>query len=261
MEMPDTAAPTHPTANAAARWDEFPSESYFEHNYASFRWDDQQIIRRARDFFAGAGVAPGSRGLDVGTGPNLAPALAMLPFAREVVLYEHSASNVEWLRAQQAGGWPVWDNGLRDFWEVYRENSAYAELGPDPRPVLSQRAVIVHGDVFAMPADYAGSYGLGTMFFVAESLSDDPDECQTAVAAFLGALRPGAPFVTAFMEMSEGYYIDDIRYPATALAASDVERMLAGRAVGATVERVGFGAEPLRDGYGGMLVATGRSAG
>ena len=42
------------------------------------------------------------------------------------------------------------------------------------------------------------------MFFVAESITEDAVEFRAAVAAFVGAPTPGAPFAAAFMAGSAG---------------------------------------------------------
>src|SRR6184192_2383524 len=79
-------------------WDDFSPEEYFKYNYADMRDDDRQIVELVSDFFAkafsNASLPSGARGIDVGTGSNLYPALTMLPFCESLTLYEYSASNV-----------------------------------------------------------------------------------------------------------------------------------------------------------------------
>jgi hypothetical protein len=62
--------------NADVDWDSFDSSYYFEHNYGHLRPDDAAIIRMVTSFFSRrlTGRA-GARAIDVGTGPNLYPAL------------------------------------------------------------------------------------------------------------------------------------------------------------------------------------------
>jgi len=43
------------------------------------------------------------------------------------------------------------------------------------------------------------TWGLGSMFFVAD-VTSDRNEFELAVRSFLGSLTPGAPFMMAFME-------------------------------------------------------------
>jgi hypothetical protein len=249
------------TLNAAVLWDAFDSESYFEDNYSDLRHDDRAIVHRIRDFFAAADIPVGAAGIDVGTGPNLYPALAMLPFVDSLVLYEYSAHNIDWLTAQQAGNWPAWHSGLRGFWDIFLESPPYKSLGPDPRGQLGERSRIVQGSIFDLDRAAEDRFDVGSMFFVAESLSEDHAEFDHAVERFLGVLRPGAPFAAAFMEQSTGYDVGGRRFPATAVSVADVEASLRRGAADVVLERMGTDGSPLRDGYSGMILAVGRRSG
>jgi len=55
---------------------------------------------------------------------------------------------------------------------------------------------------------------LGSMFFVADGISSAEAEFEAAVRSFLGALTPGSPFMTAFMEGSGGYDVSGVQFPA-----------------------------------------------
>lgn len=239
-------------SNEAFDWDRFDSGAYFDHNYRALRDDDREIIQVVRDFFAGAGIGPHAYGVDVGSGTNLYPALAMLPFCDRIDLREFSASNVEWLRREVAGFSTNWD----EFWQVCAESPRYAEV-TDPRAELARRATVEQANVFLLPA---ARWDIGTMFFVACSLSTDPAEFRRALHRFVAALKPGAPFALGFMAKSEGYFVGSDWFPAVAIDAATVRDCLASVAYDVRVHPIDIG-DPLRDGYGGMLVATGRVGG
>ncbi|MEH1012035.1 SCO2525 family SAM-dependent methyltransferase [Micromonospora sp. CPCC 206060] len=247
----DGSAPL-PGSNDQFDWDQFDSEAYLSHNYLDVRDDDRQIMVIVRDFFVSAGIAPGARAVDVGAGANLYPSLAMLPFCAHLDLWEYSAANVAWLRGQVAG---FGDNWLR-FWEVYRDRPAYAEVA-DPRAEFTAKTEVHQASVFDLPPEH---WDLGTMFFVACSLSADLVEFRRAVHGFVAALRPQAPFATAFMAKSQGYHVGERWFPAVAIDADEVRDTLAPVATDVTVTPIDIG-DPLREGYGGMIVATGRSRG
>jgi hypothetical protein len=238
--------------NSDVDWEQFDPDLYRDHNYLKLRKDDRQIMITIRDFFAAAGVS-GGLGLDVGAGPNLYPSLAMLPFCRRLNLLEFSNSNVAWLKRQVEHFDPSWD----DFWAVYRENPAYARIG-DPRAAFAATAVPDRGNVFELPQH---RWNLGTMFFVACSISTEIEEFHQAVACFVRALVPGAPFAAAFMEESEGYPAGDALFPAVGVHEKEVSESLARVAYDVTVARIEMtGEEKLRDGYSGaMIVACGRA--
>jgi hypothetical protein len=251
--------------NADVPWYRFDPNDYLARNYARVRSEDHRVVELVRDFFGGqfaSGSAPADlRGIDVGTGANLYPALSMLPFCESITLYEHAKSNLEWLVEQNAADWPSWPDVWHDFWSVLGDSPHYADLGEHPREALARRVEVVSGSVFALdPA--ARLWDIGTMFFVAESITSERAEFTAAVHGFLRVLRPGAPFFIAFMENSSGYEVAGIEFPAVAVDLADVAGCLAGRADGVVVDRIEMGTGPkLRDGYSGMLVARGHAAG
>ncbi|MGW0662861.1 SCO2525 family SAM-dependent methyltransferase [Streptodolium elevatio] len=239
-------------ANAAYDWDAFNSDDYVAHNYARLSDADRRILELLGEFFRHCEPRAGARGVDVGSGANLYPALAMLPFCDEITLLEHSSSNLAWLRAQTAGYAPTWDA----FWDVLAVHDEYRGIG-DPRTALAKRAEVRQADLLDRP-DLPAPYDMGTMFFVAESFSTSQEEFRTALCRFCEMLRPGALFAIGFMENSQGYVVGGRDYPAVAVDAAVVSRVLAPLAAELDVARIDMGDTPLRDGYTGMMLARGR---
>lgn len=240
-------------------WDRFDPEAYFQRNYASLLRADRQIIKLVRDFFAKElakpGMPPDPLGIDVGTGSNLYPALTMLPFCRRITLYEHSKSNVVWLNEQKDKDWPSWQEGWEKFWKLLSKNKAYRSF-LQPRAELTARTDVRHGSIFEL-LDECG-YDVGTMFFVAESITGQQQEFLTAMENFLRVLKPDSPFAIAFMEHSKGYHVGDQDFPATDIKKDQVDECLRNWAQDdLTVKRIRMGRKPLRDGYTGMLLARG----
>jgi hypothetical protein len=243
-------------ANADCPWDEFDPDWYANHNYRTLRPDDQQILETVRDFFSAEVTGQRRRrGIDLGSGANLYPSLAMLPFCDEVTLAERGASNRQWLRDQinrPAGFEDSWDA----FWSRLTAALPYQRLR-DPRKALRERARVQFGDAFKLGKR---QWDLGTMFFVAESLTAREREFQQATWRFVNSLRIGAPFAAAFMKNSRGYTVGSHRFPAVAVNEVDVEHCLSAVAkVGKIVPIRLF--TPLREGYEGMILALGRAAG
>jgi NNMT/PNMT/TEMT family len=252
--------------NADVAWNMFSSHDYWHRNYSELQAEDHEIIRRVSHFFvsACAGGPPVQRAIDVGAGTNLYPALLMLPWTRQILLAEFSKSNVLWLQDQldqldqlvdDSSPWP-WDR----FWQKMRGEKGYADVGR-PRDRLrdacaweQQHAGIEQWSVFDLPP---ARWNLGTMFFVAESITEDPVEFGIAVARFVGALTPGAPFAAAFMAGSDGYPVSGTHFPALPIQPADVERHLT--ALGVRDQNVDLleTSHRVRDGYAGMIVATG----
>ena len=237
--------------NSQAPWERFDPVSYHDHNYRSVRDDDRQIMKKVRDHFIAAKVTRG-RGIDVGSGTNLYPAMAMLPFCRDLQLWEFAPTNVEWLRSQIARYDDNWD----DFWAVYRSRRAYAKVN-NPRQELAKRAKVHHASVFDLPPRL---WDMGTMFFVACSISTDIEEFDRAVVRFVRSLKPAAPFAAAFMKKSQGYWVDREFFPAVSIASDDISRSLASVAYDVAIHEI-VTEVPLRAGYEGMLLAVGRAVG
>jgi hypothetical protein len=262
ISMADAA--TNALHNADAPWSTFSSHDYWRRNYRELQAEDQEIIRRVCHFFisAFADRLPARRSIDVGSGTNLYPALLMLPWSEQILLTDFSARNVDWLRRQLADNGAVWS--WRTFWNEVHEAVGYNEVDR-PRKLLREAIISEPGyagieqrSVFDLPRS---RWDLGTMFFVAESITQDPSEFRAAVAGFVGALKPRAPFATAFMAGSDGYPVADTNFPALPITRDDVWLPLT--ELGASELSVDMlqTKHRIRDGYAGMIVATGFAPG
>jgi hypothetical protein len=154
----------------------------------------------------------------------------------------------------------------RDYW---RRN--YQELDAEDREIVAlvghflasaftdrphaQRAIDVGSGTNLYPA--LPRFDLGTMFFVAESITNDPGVFRDAVEHFVVALRPDAPFAAAFMAGSAGYEVADTAFPALAITPDDVRRHLTELGMREPRAELLETKPEVRDGYAGMIVATG----
>jgi hypothetical protein len=250
--------------NADVPWNRFSSHAYWRQNYHELQAEDQEIIHLVSHFFirAFAGRPSASRGVDVGSGANLYPALLMLPWAEHIQLTDYSESNVRWLREQLAVDGTPWSWG--PFWQELQGAEGYNHIG-EPRKQLQlaclgepEGAGIEQLSVFNLAK---AQWDLGTMFFVAESITEDKDEFRAAIECFVGALQPGAPFATAFMAGSDGYEVAETRFPALRVTPADVRRHFTELDVAElSVEKLRT-KDRVRDGYHGMIVATGFARG
>jgi hypothetical protein len=252
--------------NADVQWNRFSPEDYWQRNYRKLQAEDQEIIRRVSRFFIAAfrdrrPARPARRAIDVGSGTNLYPALLMLPWSDQILLTDFSESNVGWLRRQladEADEDTVWT--WRPFWHELRGADRYNEIA-DPRKYLQAAchgkpgyAGIEQLSVFDLPK---ARWDLGTMFFVAESITEDPVEFRAALARFVGALKPGAPFATAFMAGSHGYPVAGTDFPALPITPGDVHEHFTDLGVRELNVELLLTEHRVRDGYKGMIVATG----
>jgi len=249
--------------NAEAPWSDFSSHDYWSHNYEKMQPEDQEIIRRVSHFFIQVfdGRRPAQRAIDVGSGTNLYPALLMLPWTDHLLLTDHSASNVRWLRrhVEDDASW-TWE----PFWRELHELEGYNRIG-EPRKQLQEACVgepgrtgIEQHSVFGLPR---AQWQLGTMFFVAESITEDPAEFRAAIEGFVGALQPGAPFAATFMAGSDGYPVAGTRFPALRITPDDVTENFTELGVSELSVELPRTPHRVRPGYEGMIVATGVAGG
>lgn len=246
-----------PIRNCDFPWDRFDPYDYLTHNYSGMREDDARILELTHSWFAEHAEFPppdadgfaGSHSIDVGCGPNLYPGLAMLRLCRSLTLVDYSHRNVAWLRSHLRNCGEMW----RPYWELISPDGRHGGF-EQARGWLAERGRVEHGSVFDLPL---AAWDLGTMFFVAESITADHAEFDAAVRAFLRALRRGAPFAAAFMEDSQGYDIAGLRFPAVGVGEQEVRACLSRHSALVRMHRIPIRPAPLRPGYSGMLLALG----
>jgi NNMT/PNMT/TEMT family len=240
--------------NDTAPWSDFDASGYWKSNYASVFPEDAQIISRACDFLTEAcrGRSPISAAVDVGAGTNLYPALLMLPWAERIVFTEYAPANIDWLTENLADAPGEW--AWQPFWDLMSGLPGYGRP-EQPRRRLAASHEICRLSIFDLPRR---TWDLGSMFFVADGITSDEAEFESAVRSFLGALTPGAPFMMAFMESSAGYEVSGVWFPAVEITPESLGALLARLPVtGTDVLRTDKSIRQLRPGYAAMLLVTG----
>lgn len=254
-------------SNDQFQWDLFDPEVYGNTNYKKMLAPDCTILGRGVSWFSqvamrrySVGKGQFSQGVDVGPGSNLYPTLSMLGYCRKITLLEYGTANVEYLRKEIKHLNDSW----KPFWDVISPFVGNRDF-EWARRTLSERAEVVQGNIFTdLPV---GEFQIGTMHFVAESLTADPREVRYGVRNFTRSLVPGSPFAMANMEGSRGYYVGDVWFPAAPVSARNVEWMLDLLAAWKSVERVPKDGTSVHldaegkpvDDYKGYLVSTGLS--
>lgn len=229
------------TGNAAVDWAAFDPATYVR-QFDPPREEDLEVARRMRAHFADAS----GHGVDVGTGANLYPAMAMLDAENVtgVELIEHSPANADWLAS-------TLDEPLDDMWRPYATCWRCAKRRMYEDAWLSESSIF---DAVDFPRAF---YNLGTMCCVAESITDQPAEFTAACERFLGTLKPGSPYACTFTHMSSGYMVGNAHFPAVPVAVGDVYEVLAPLSQPAlTVDRITID-PPLRPGWTGLIYAEG----
>jgi len=240
--------------NVAAAWSDFDAGEYWHINYASVLPEDAEIIRCASKFLIEACGMRSSfkRAVDVGAGANLYPGLLMLPWAEHIVFTEYASPNIHWLSENLADAPGEWH--WQPFWDLVAGLPCYRAV-EHPRRRLAAVHEIRTVSIFDLPSR---AWDLGSMFFVADGMTTDQAEFESAVRSFLGALVPDSPFMMAFMESSAGYDVSGIRFPAVKVTPASLDALLADLPVaGTSVLRTDNSIRRVRSGYEAMLLVTG----
>jgi hypothetical protein len=244
--------------NGAVPWSNFDADEYWKINYASVLPEDAEIIQCASKFLIEACGDPArlSQAVDVGAGTNLYPALLMLPWAEHIVFTEYASPNIDWLSQDLADAPGEWR--WQPFWDLVAGLPSYRTI-EHPRRMLAARHEVRTLSIFDLPRR---TWDLGSMFFVADGITTVQAEFEAAVRAFLDALRPGSPFLMAFMEGSAGYDVSGERYPSVKISQRSLDALLAELPVtGTSVLRTDNSVRRLRPGYDAMLLVTGFTMG
>lgn len=241
-----------PASNSDYDWSAFDPESYVAHYYADPHPDDDEVVRLTAR--ALKSMSPGGGAVDVGTGPNLFPLLAAMPRAGQMTAWEYSETNVAWLRTELQGAalrepWP-------HFWKLVREGYAPERLEDDPTSALRLRANVVQGSIFDLPK---ARWDAATMFFCAESITEQQEEFERACAAFARAVRPGGVLAAAFLAGSRGYVVAETAFPAVAINEASLVAAFEPHAARIDITPIGIVEEEIRSGYSGMYFLSARA--
>jgi hypothetical protein len=242
------------TRNDAVAWSDFDADEYWRINFSSVLPEDAEIIHHASKFLIEAcgGRLGFKRAVDVGAGTNLYPSLLMLPWSEHIVFTEYASPNIHWLRTDLADAPGEWR--WQPFWDLVAGLPCYRAV-EQPRRRLAAVHEIRTLSIFDLPER---TWDLGTMFFVADGMTTDEAEFESAVRKFLSALLPGSPFLMAFMEGSHGYNVHDVWYPAVAVTPRSLDVLLSALPVrGTSILRTDNSIRRVRPGYDAMLLVTG----
>ena len=236
--------------NADLDWDRWPVPTYLAENYHDLHESDDAVI--VHHSVAYRALAPGSldRAVELGAGPNLYPLLLASGVARRIDAVDRSAAGLGYLRRQLDGDPdPIW----QVFWRRCRA------LNPGLPATLTDALARVHvrqGDAFALAG---AGYDLASMHFVAESVTEDPDEFDGFCRAFVDTVRPGGHLVAAFMENMGRYELGDgSRWPGVPVDVAVVRQVFGPLTEDLQVSRIDADPGLPEYGYTGMVLMRGR---
>lgn len=236
--------------NIEAAWEQFDPELYLKKNYFHLRQDDAVIVDAFVRFIENLPV--GIIAADIGAGPNIWPSLVLATRAKYISLIEMAPANIDWIVRQLDKTEPpeIW-------WPFIKRAGVCANVSD--YPVLWQRLKnileIRKGSIFDLPK---ARWDLTTMYFVAESITDDQAEFESAMKSYFESVRQDGWYFAAFMEKSRGYRVGDIEYPSYPITTNIVKTIADHYCFSASVSRIPIMMDPIRTGYTGMIILQGR---
>lgn len=239
---------TKPTRlnNNDVNWNSFNPELYLRANYVSILPPDREILKYLVSFYKKSN--PSGEFVEIGSGPNLYPIFAALPYAKKITILELGKQNIAYLEKQFDSFdliWHQWINLLKELDPIY---------SIDFHQEFINKVIIESGSLFDLPEN---KYQLASMHFVAESVSQDLDEFYLANKKFALSLMPKGIFSASFMEGSEGYSSPGSFFPAVHIISKEVKRSLKPFSDDLDVLRIQTNQGIVREGHTGMLLALG----
>jgi hypothetical protein len=242
-----TGTADRPRHNKDGDWDHWPVQAYLAENYRRLHPADAAVIRHHSAEYRRLAADSVDRSLELGAGPNLYPLMLACAASRRIDAVETSAAGVAYLRSQLSPHEP--DGSWQAFYDLCRElNPAL----PATAAQALRRVRVVHTDLYEVPAD---GYGLASMSFVAESVTEDFAEFAAICRRFVAAVRPAGLLLAAFMENMPTYRLSEgPEWPGCPVDTAAVREVFAPLTTGLRITRID--SDPTLPDYGdsGMLV-------
>ncbi|MEV7081142.1 class I SAM-dependent methyltransferase [Streptomyces sp. NPDC093516] len=186
------------THNDDVDWDRWPVADYLAENYREVHASDAAVMAHHAAFYRALPAGGIARAVEFGAGPNLYPLMLASAACRRIDAVEAGASNVAYLQDQIC-------HRIDASWLPFHALCRRLDPRVPATPAGALAPVdIVHADARALPP---GRYELGSMHFVAESVTEDFAEFADFCRAFVRAVAPGGYLVAAFMENMPTYRI------------------------------------------------------
>lgn len=227
-------------------WNKFGTESYVKNNYAQFHDEDKKILELCLGFLADKPKI--HRAMEVGTGPNLYPAILLTPYAESIDLIEYSKSNLDYLLANlesAQGDWKPYLNFMSKHNKKY-SSTVFKDL--------ASKSNVKQGSIYTLPEK---RYNLVSMFFCAESITGYYPTFARACHSFMRSAKKGGIVIAAFMQGSKGYKIDGINFPAVSIGVDELNKLFLPQLKNAQILEINKSKQALRAGYSGMLLVVG----
>jgi len=256
--------------NEYSSWDQFDPRAYVCHNYQKMLTEDREIISILSNELCCMNIPlKGFKMVgDIGTGPNLYPAILIAPYVSEtgqIELIDPALPNRNYLNNmfnRLLNNDPLFDKS----WSNYECEiiGLCGDIYTNALKKIQQLVRIQNGSIYNLPEN---KYEFVSSYFVAESISDRYDQFQLALNQLVNSVVNDGIIVTTHMLYSEGYQAGkNTKFPAVKLSLDQLEESL----IKAGLKQADFKIwtvstmkqeEKVREGYHGMAVVIASKAG
>lgn len=210
-------------------WSDFDPYEYTERNYLNngeILPDDKLIIRHAIKTLKQLGIKPGSlkRVADVGTGPNLYPAMILSPFVApnaEIELLEFATQRSYLAKLLNE----THDQKHAIIWRKFEEFmiEVGGEIYEESEKKVKKQAIIQYGNIFDL---LENTYDFISSYFVAESIVDSQMPFREAIQSLGKAIKHDGILMIAHVVGSDGWYAGKgTHFPAINLTAEQIKQV------------------------------------
>jgi hypothetical protein len=207
--------------NAQYDWDDFDVQSYFRQNYTNLIWEDRVLARQTIAALLELDIAFESLtvGIDTCNGGVLRGPSLLAPFIRPdgSILWsdigEPQLAHIE--QIIETG-----KRGQLGIWEDHQHHMAACHAAWTNAGFRAcQLGKAIKQSIFDLPSQ---TYDIGITCFGPESLTEDRQEWEQAILAFIQSIKPGQPVVMLYMVNSHGYNSPGLPFPATPIGQQDM---------------------------------------
>lgn len=249
-----------PASGYASFEEDWTPASYLRDYYRIVEPDERRtiafLVEAARE------MPPSPRMLAFGVGPTLHHVFPFAPLACSIDLCDVLPANLA-----EIGRWLAAEPGAHD-WRPFVRHALACEGGAVTDDAVARREALTRSRVARLlPSDLrdarpmgdgASSYDLVVSAFCADSATDDLATWALYTRRIAALVRPGGTLILAALWRSQGYRVGDRLFPSANVAEEDLRRVLGPLTASLQVETCLL-PEQARHGYGGILLARGRT--
>lgn len=240
-------------------WSAFDPYEYAMRNFGNngeILPEDKRLIMHAIQALQQVGISQKSLKdvADIGSGPNLYPAMILVPFlhTKSVLHLLEFSENRSYLQKLVDG---TMEREHAKIWHKFEEFmvDVGGDMYQDCEESAKKKIVSQFGDIFSLPKN---KYDLLTSYFVSESIVDSQMQFREAIQSMGKAIKRDGIMMVAHMVGSEGWHAGKgSKFPAINLTAEQIKQAYldADLDIISTIV-VGHDTQKVREGYTGMML-------